>query len=167
MKHDSIRILGTVIFATFSGAGLLFAQDLRENDMKTGGDGTTAVEKEEEVSPQALLEGEWGAYDATGLTVRRSISVERDGEVYQANVFTPVLTRRGAVFLSGGQVSEMHAISAEIQNLSGEMDALREKARLLGERYSKLIGEARASTVQTVDAEEHRGRVEFTNRETN
>lgn len=116
-----------------------------------GGGGNTAV----------LLEGGWEAYDATALTVKRSITVERDGDIYQAKVFTPVLTRRGAVFLNREQIGEMLSIKTAMEELVKEVALIQEKAKGLEGRYATLIGQARRAMLETYPTEQHRGKVEL------
>ena len=110
---------------------------------------------------EVLLEGGWEAYDATALTVKRSITVERDGEVYQAKVFTPVLTRRGAVFLNREQIGEMLSIKTAMEELVKEVALIQEKAKGLEGRYATLVGQARKAMLETYPTEQHRGKVEL------
>jgi hypothetical protein len=168
-----------LIFATLVASGAVFAQDSQpavgtQTSGKISVVDPEGVETEVKrrpggagISSKAELEGGWEAYDATPLSVRRSITVERDGEIYQAHVYTPVLTRRGAVFLSEEQVGEMHAIKEEIRELGKEVVRLREKAGQLGQRYKELIQNSKAGMVETYAAQEHSGRVDFVNREKN
>lgn len=115
----------------------------------------------------AFLEGNWEPYDSTTLSVKRSITVERDGQQYEADVYTPVLTRRGAVFLNGEQTAEMRAIRLEVAKLVGETEKIQESARKLSARYAALMAKAKAGMVETADVEKHRGKVEFVSREEN
>jgi hypothetical protein len=90
------------------------------------------------------LEGGWENYLTTSLKVRRTISIERDGQSHQANVTAPVLFRRGAVFLDPDKVDEMLKIKVEIEALNAELARIKETSKTLGERYAKLIKEADA-----------------------
>ena len=178
------KVFLTAVLTAVLGGGLFFLpQDGRGEEIFSAGEQTqasaqktTRVEGPERIKtgiPEVaglaqevsdiVLEGAWDAYDATTLTVRRSITVERDGEAYQAAVFTPVLTRRGAVFLDGVQILEMLDIKREMEELVTEVAEVREKARVLEGRYATLIGQARKSMVETYPTEQHRGRVEMMN----
>lgn len=108
-----------------------------------------------------VLEGGVEAYDSTALTVKRSITVERDGEVYHAKVFTPVMTRRGAIFLNREQIGEMLSIKSAMEQLVKEVAEIQEKAKGLEGRYASLISQARKSMLETFPAERHRGKVEL------
>lgn len=167
MKRTRAR---TAIFAVFGiGTALLIGgQRLQGEEIYSAGE-RRGGEKEEPV-PEGLttdsggtvtLEGGWEAYDSTGLTVKRSITVERDGEAYQAKVFTPVLTRRGAVFLSSEQIGEMLTIKSDMEALVEEVSLIQEKAKGLEGRYASLIGQARQAMMETFPAEQHRGKVEL------
>ena len=122
----------------------------------------TVVENGAENKPEGgdvTLDGPWQSYDGTPLTVKRFITMERDGDIYKAEVYTPVLVRKGAVFLKEEQVSELMSIRKEIDSLTGAANKLLDSAKTLGDRYNKLMGEARAGSPAPVDIASHKGKV--------
>jgi len=101
-----------------------------------------AANAEERGDTQVSLEGGWENYLATNLKVKRTISIERDGQSHQADVTAPVLFRRGAVFFEPEKIAEMLQIKSEIEALNSELAKIRETAKVLGQRYRSLIKEA-------------------------
>lgn len=91
---------------------------------------------------KVTLEGDWQPYQATSLSVKRTINIERDGQSHLAEVMAPVLTRRGAVFLDPDKISELLKIREEVESLRAELGKVREKARDLGQRYTRLVEDA-------------------------
>lgn len=167
MKKINITVGG--ILALGSALLLSGGESLRGEEIfsATQGQGETGEVARSDQDPlengtgEVVLEGGWEAYDATDLTVKRSITVERDGDVYEAKVFTPVLTRRGAVFLSREQIGEMLLIKNSMEELVKEVALIQEKAKGLEGRYASLIEQARQSMLETFPAEQHRGKVEL------
>lgn len=157
-----ILALGTVLL--LAGGTTLRGEEIFSATQSQGETGEVvrdAQDPPETGTGEVVLEGDWGAYDSTDLTVKRSITVERDGDVYEAKVFTPVLTRRGAVFLNREQIGEMLLIKNAMEELVREVALIQDKAKGLEGRYASLIGQARQSMLETFPAEQHRGKVEL------
>lgn len=113
------------------------------------------------------LEGNWAPYESTSLSVKRSITVEREGQSYQAEVYAPVLSRRGALFLSKEDVQEMLAIQAAIEGLREEMAKIRKTANELSARYGALVGKSYSIVPSVGDVLGREGKVKFVNGEEN
>lgn len=114
---------------------------------------------------EVLIEGDSAGYEGTPLTVKRVITVERGGDSYRADVYAPVLTRRGALFLTPAQVEEITQIKREMSQLRGELERIRKASASLGERYGALVRTAYGVIPSTGDITGKEGRVRLDKRE--